>query len=70
MESKSGVTGGWTSRDDNFQLISSSDSSSSEEDGASPAEHPDDQRILSPRLRYFYRLGVEELNYNICTKLL
>ncbi len=50
-----------------FQLISSSDSSSSEEDGASPAEHPDDQRMLSPRLGYFYRLGVEELNYTICT---
>jgi len=53
---KSGVTGGWTSRDYNFQLISSSDSSSSVEDGASPAEHPDDQRMLSPRLGYFYRL--------------
>jgi len=65
---KSGVTGVWTSRDYNFQLISSSDSSSSEEDGASPAEHPDDQRTLSPRLGYFYRLGVEGLNYTICTK--
>jgi hypothetical protein len=64
---KSGVTGGWTSRDYNFQLISSSDSSSSEEDGASPAERPDEQRMLSPRLGYFYRLGVEELNYTICT---
>jgi hypothetical protein len=53
---KSGVTGGWTSRDYNFPLISSSDSSSSEEDGASPAERPDDQRMLSPRLGYFYRL--------------
>jgi len=40
---KNGVTGGWTSRDYNFQLISSSDSSSSEEDGASPAE----SRILN-----------------------
>ncbi|CAK9202448.1 unnamed protein product [Sphagnum troendelagicum] len=47
---KSGVTGGWTSRDYNFQLISSSDSSSSEEDGTSPAERPDEQRMLSPRL--------------------
>ncbi len=64
---KNGVTGGWTSRDSNVQLISSSDSSSSEEDGASPAEHPDDQRTLSPGLAYFYRLGVEELNYTICT---
>jgi hypothetical protein len=53
---KSGVTDGWTSRDYNFQLIASSDSSSSEEDGANPAEHPDDQRMLSPRLSYFYRL--------------
>ncbi len=80
---KSRVTGGWTSRDYNFPLISSSDSSSSEEDGASPAEtsrdynfpltsssdsssseedgaspaeRPDDQRMLSPRLGYFYRL--------------
>ncbi len=53
---KSRVTGGWTSRDYNFQLISSSDSSSSEEDGASPAERPDEQRMLSPRLGYFYRL--------------
>jgi hypothetical protein len=60
---KSGVTGGWTPRDYNFQLVSSSDSSSSEEDGASPAEHPDDQRMLSPCLGYFYRLGVEELPY-------
>jgi hypothetical protein len=51
----------------NFQLISSSDSSSSLEDVASLAEHPDDQRMLSPRLAYFYRLGVEELNYTICT---
>jgi hypothetical protein len=68
---KSGVTGGWTSRDYNFQLISILDSSSSEEDGASPAERPDEQRMLSPRLvisiGYFYRLGVEELNYTICT---
>jgi hypothetical protein len=64
---KSGVTGGWTSRDYNFQIISSSASSSSEEDGASPSEHPDDQGMLSPRLGYFYRLGVEELNYTICT---
>ncbi len=64
---KSGITGGWTSRDYNFQLISSSDSSSSEEDGASPAEHPDDQIMLSLRLGYFYRLGVEELNYTTCT---
>jgi hypothetical protein len=61
---KSGVSGGWTPRDYNFQLISSCPS---EEDGASPAEHPDDQRMLSPCLGYFYRLGVEELNYTIWT---
>ncbi len=53
---KSRVTGGWTSRDYNIPLISSSDSSSSEEDGASPAERPDYQRMLSPRLGYFCRL--------------
>ncbi len=64
---KSGVTSSCTSRDYNFQLISSSDSSSSEKDGASPAERPDDRRMLSPRLGYFYRLGVEELNYTIYT---
>ncbi len=67
---KSGVTGGWTPRDYNFQLISSSDSSSSEEDGASPTEHPGVLRMLSPCLGYFYRLGVEELNYTICTNFL
>ncbi|CAM6063607.1 unnamed protein product [Sphagnum tenellum] len=43
-----------------FKLISSSDSSSLEEDGASPAERSDEQRMLSPRLvlegdpRYHY----------------
>jgi hypothetical protein len=56
-----------TPRDYNFQLISSSDSSSSEEDGASPAERPDDQKMLSPCLGYFYRLAVDELNHTICT---
>jgi hypothetical protein len=56
--------------DYNFQLISSSNSSYSEEDGESPAEHPDDQKMLSPRLGYFHRLGVEELNYTICTNFL
>jgi hypothetical protein len=53
---KNGVTGGWTLRDYNFQLISSSDSSSLEEDGASPNERPNEQRMLSPCLGYFYRL--------------
>ncbi|CAK9217293.1 unnamed protein product [Sphagnum troendelagicum] len=53
---KSRVTGGWTSRDYNIPLTSSSDSSSSEEDGASPAERLDYQRMLSPRLGYFCRL--------------